>query len=254
MCKIRAIRYQCDHVKLRYLSSCRGTYASPNTKAPLCCAGPSLTVTIGDKCRECQYTQFCKGWEGRIAAAESREISARSLSTGLSDDSACSDLDGSDDGWGSAIPTTKAKSVESLELETLRKQFDAEKWNQWDSGRGSSWAGRGLGTYRKRQSSPKSSGDSPLKHVVDVNDLPEPTIDEEEDLPSLEPSYSNDSELDEISEPGSDSELADTWTSSMSSWEELGIDDTNWSKAFGRDQQAVDNEGRDIADEMLPAY
>lgn len=218
----------------RHLSTCRGTYASPRTNAPLCHASPSFAVSIPGPCRSCSYASFCNDWEDRIAEAEARHSAARQLLNEFEDDWSCAESS-ADDSWGAEAHSTTAyeggaggygadspsdifgfgdaetaqreRTRAEADIERLRTQFYKEQWGGWRpmvAGPSDATVARRRNRQR-RCSASKMCGDSPLKSVaLSMDDeYEEDAIEDgilrraDSDTPSDESRSTNSDEADE---------------------------------------------------------
>ena len=182
MCNKRALRHGCGHIMSRTISNCRGTYAQPDSSAPLCHASPSLMVTVDEDCHTCQYKSFRRGWESRIADAQDNFRTAGRLSSGFQDNSSSSfgsEFDGaSDAGFPSdAVLFKRQSQIAEAEVTRLRRQYERELWSKWSSFMSPRESGPPSASKKRRQravSNPRFPGSSPLKAVTSSDDLPSP--------------------------------------------------------------------------------
>lgn len=174
------------------MSTCRGTYASPDTQTPLCHAAPSLMVSLPEICQACQYQQFRKNWESRISEAQDKQQAAGELFADMSDiygTSAAELGDGSDYmmeddglGFGDAELAMRERRNAEAEVDRLTTQFERELWKQWKPFLLGS--DRPRRSRRERRPSPKCNGSSPLKTVTAQDDIPVedvPTFDDDDE-------------------------------------------------------------------------
>lgn len=178
MCRVRGYKHRCGHTIHQHLSYCRGTYATPSTETPLCHPSPSLTITIPDHCRSCEYSTFCAQWESRIAEAQSRQEAARQLLAefgrewdkgGDADDEMMMEGLGFDDCGAASREKCKAEK----EVDELWQQFQSEQWAAWRAFLTADGAGRRR--RRQRRTSPRELGCSPLKMVTHSDEIPDDT-------------------------------------------------------------------------------
>ncbi len=272
MCKIRAYRHSCQHTTLLHLSHCRGTYSCPGTTAPLCHAVPTLTVSLGDSCRDCQYRNFCRSWESRIEEARCRSTAARQILAEVDDDwgscgEFCGGMDGvaadsasSGFGFGDADIAERARRRAEEDVGRLWNQYQCEQWNTWRFMVEGPDPAAVRAAKRKRRSSPRYSGASPLKTVMVSADMPAPQSLPEEDIAAQMERVMSDGPSDASSvESNSDSSspgmsVFGGWGFSggfTGGWEEEDSDSGVFSSSWAKDlEDAIPTD----YDSMLPEY
>ena len=243
MCNLRAFRHSCGHHTTRQLSSCRGTYTSPDSQTPLCHAAPSLVVTLPEACQQCKYVVFRKSWESRISEAQEKQHAAGQLFSDVTDyyggcaTEVAEGVDGSSSmmgedglGFGDAELAMRERRNAESEVDRLTTQFERELrklWRPFLVGTDKTKSTKG----RSRRPSPRHCGSSPLKIVTAQDDIPSadvPTFDDDED--EFPRRFSNDSDTSSeassgTSSPSSPSSVAPLWGDHVLN--------CNWSKLDG---------------------
>lgn len=274
MCNTRAFKHSCGHVTSHLVSTCRGTYASPNnSERKLCHAPPTLVLAVPERCRTCQWVSFSRLWDSRISEAHQKLSFATSAQMNLQDDWMDDEISTTIDANDFGECTRASERLDAareeadrarIQVDYLVSQYEREKRQRWRPTRPSLATPPQKSKSRSQRAPPLTrKGSSPLKKTQSIDDVtfqrvaPEPESDDDSETESRRESFGSTSSgglTDDTSDNDDDSPPSTPPESPPFNRKSFSFDNigSTWSKSTGDAPTKVVSDEDD--EEMLPNF